>query len=74
MLASAAPGIAPIRAGSVSMNSARRGQPPKPPEDVKSSHIHIKLTARQKAGYVKQAQDKGLKLSAWAIRKMDAPD
>lgn len=34
--------------------------------------LQVRLNARQKARYVKQAQQEGLKLSAWVLRHLDA--
>lgn len=47
------------------------GQPPKADEDRASSHLHIRVTARQKAGWVKRAQVEGKKLSEWVADKLD---
>jgi len=50
----------------------RRGQPPKPVEEVASSHLHIRVTQAQKAAWVRQAQAEGMKLSAWVIGRLDS--
>jgi hypothetical protein len=48
------------------------GRPTKPAEERAESHIHIRTESRRKAGYVKAAQSRGMKLSAWALEAMDA--
>ena len=46
----------------------------KAPEDSATSFLHIRCTARQKAGWVKAAQRAGLKLSEWVIDRLSKPD
>jgi hypothetical protein len=43
----------------------------KPPDQVASSHLHIRVTPSQKAGWVKLAQRHGLKLSEFVIARLD---
>lgn len=50
----------------------RRGAPEKPAPERADSHLHIRVTAHKKAGWVKQAQREGKKLSEWVISRLDA--
>jgi len=38
---------------------------------AKTSHLHIRVTPRQKALFVKMAQRHGLKLSAWVTARLE---
>jgi hypothetical protein len=49
-----------------------RGAPPKPADQRADSHLHIRVTAKQKAGWVKQAQKDGKKLSEWVVARLEA--
>lgn len=40
-------------------------------EEPKGSCLHIRVTRDQKARWVKQAQARGMKLSAWVCEKLD---
>lgn len=48
----------------------RRGQPPKPLESVASSHLHIRVTAQQKAELTRRANDAGMTMSAFILFTM----
>lgn len=39
-------------------------------EEPKGSYLHIRVTQEQKARWVKQAQARGMKLSAWVIEML----
>lgn len=40
-------------------------------DEPKGSHLHIRVTREQKARWVKQAQARGKKLSAWVCERLD---
>lgn len=40
-------------------------------EEPKGSYLHIRVTQEQKAIWVKQAQARGMKLSAWVLDRLD---
>lgn len=40
-------------------------------DEPKGSYLHIRVTQQQKAKWVKQAQARGMKLSAWACEKLN---
>lgn len=40
-------------------------------DEPKGSYLHIRVTQEQKARWVKQAQARGVKLSAWVCEKLD---
>ena len=40
-------------------------------DEPKSSFLHIRVTRQQKARWVKQAQARGMKLSAWVLEKLE---
>jgi hypothetical protein len=39
--------------------------------ELKDSYIHMRVTAKQKASWVHQAQKQGMKLSEWIASKLD---
>lgn len=43
-------------------------------EEPKGSYLHIRVTQQQKARWVRQAQARGMKLSAWVCEKLEATD
>lgn len=43
-------------------------------DEPKGSHLHIRVTQEQKARWVKQAQARGMKLSAWVLDRLEATD
>ena len=48
----------------------KRGAPTKPADERADSHMHIRVTREQKAGWVKQAQREGKKLSVWVVERL----
>jgi hypothetical protein len=40
-------------------------------DEPKGSYLHIRATQAQKARWVKQAQARGMKLSAWVCERLD---
>lgn len=40
-------------------------------DEPKGSFLHIRVTQEQKAKWVKQAQSRGMKLSAWVLEKLE---
>lgn len=42
----------------------------KNPDEAATSFLHIRCTAKQKAGWVKDAQRQGKKLSEWVIDRL----
>jgi hypothetical protein len=40
-------------------------------DEPKGSFLHIRVTRAQKAKWVKQAQSRGMKLSAWVLEKLE---
>ena len=43
-------------------------------EIKKDSHIHMRVSRQQKAGWVKKAQKNGTKLTEWITSRLDAAD
>lgn len=43
-------------------------------EEPKSSYLHIRVTKQQKARWVKKAQARGMKLSAWVCERLEETD
>lgn len=43
-------------------------------DEPKGSYLHIRVTQQQKAKWVKQAQARGMKLSAWVCDRLEATD
>jgi hypothetical protein len=56
----------------VALDKPCRGAPPKPADQRADSHLHIRVTAKQKAGWVKKAQKDGKKLSEWVVARLEA--
>lgn len=40
-------------------------------DEPKSSYLYIRVTREQKARWVKKAQARGMKLSAWVCERLD---
>lgn len=40
-------------------------------DEPKGSHLHIRVTQEQKARWVKKAQARGMKLSAWVCERLE---
>jgi hypothetical protein len=40
-------------------------------DEPKGSYLHIRVTQKQKAAWVKQAQARGMKLSAWVCDRLE---
>lgn len=40
-------------------------------DEPKVSYLHIRVTRSQKARWVKQAQARGMKLSAWVLERLE---
>jgi hypothetical protein len=40
-------------------------------DEPKGSYLHIRVTQQQKARWVKQAQARGMKLSAWVLERLE---
>ncbi len=51
-------------------DKSSRGRPPLPDKDRADSFLHIRVTARDKSGWVKQAQKEGMTLAQWVIKKL----
>lgn len=47
------------------------GRPPLPDADRAESHLHIRVTSRDKAGWVKSAQREGVTLAQWVIARLN---
>lgn len=43
-------------------------------DEPKGSYLHIRVTQEQKARWVKKAQARGMKLSAWVCDRLEATD
>jgi hypothetical protein len=52
------------------MGKTKRGAPPKPPEDRKSSIAMIRLTESERADCESAAELEGLKMAAWARKTL----
>jgi len=48
----------------------RKGRPHKPASERAESHLHIRVNARDKAAWVKQAQRDGVTLAQWVIARL----
>ena len=46
------------------------GAPAKPADERADSHLQIRVTREQKAGWVKAAQREGKKLSVWVVERL----
>lgn len=53
------------------MSDNPRGRPHKPATERADSQLQIRLPRERKAAYVKAAQRKGMKLSAWVVEALD---